>query len=213
MSLLIGIDKEGNLEENGWREIEVFRNLVERFGEEGMKAVILAWDPYSAISRMNEVDREQKAAKTYLKARAGDFLKSKDYIESRYLYMVLAPDPLIEMRRTLEKKLGEVNEQIQKLPFNETNAGKIDSYIKTSKTIQAQFDEVIQMISNRGAIKRNIAESMLSGIEQFYKMAREKQKEDEVFRNKTRIKRAEAKKMAKEKVAAELEKISKSTKK
>ena len=82
--LLIQIDKDGKLEENGWREIPDFVSLFERYGEKGMKALILIWDSGSPYTRMKEEEREKRVSIQQIGQKDYEvFLKSSQYVKAK----------------------------------------------------------------------------------------------------------------------------------
>lgn len=190
--MLIGINEDGTVENNGWREISEFTALEKRYGLSGIKALILICDNMSVYGRLKEDVREQKVAKRQIggsEKESQAFLKSKHYLEAKYLYKSLDYDHLVESKRTFEIKLEEVNSTIKQLPFNEGNASKIAQYTKLQKDTMERINAINADIIQRGAVKKNLNEMMLSGIEIFYERAAKSKTEDALFRNKMRIER------------------------
>jgi hypothetical protein len=212
-NLLIGIDKEGKLEENGWREIAEFKQLVMRFGDDSMRTLILSWDSYSVMRRIvDDVERENRVARMYLKGDSKQVLKSKHYIEARYLYQAMNYDVDLDAKQIYTEKLMNINRQISKVDVVESTS-KFNELIGIRGKLEQQLNDLNEKLMNRVINKRDLGEMVLSGIEVFYRRAENNKKEDELFRNKRDMARKDARRIAKEKVEAELEGIIRKNKK
>lgn len=198
--LLIQIDKDGKLEENGWREIPEFVDLLNRFGEKGLKALVLIWDSGSPYTRLKEEEREKRVSIQQIGQNNYEvFLKSSQYIKAKYLYQALDYDELMDSKRILQKKLIEINTQLDQIPFNVSNAEKIKTYTQLQTKMLDDINKITMRIIERGAIKKDLQQVLLSGIEVFYEAAKKSRTEHLLFRNNMRIERrnlalAEAKK-------------------
>lgn len=188
--LLIQIDKDGKLEENGWREIPDFVSLFERYGEKGMKALILICDSNSPYARLDDDEKSKRVAIQQIGQKDYEvFLKSSQFIKAKYLYQALDYDELHESRRILKKKLIEINMLIDQTPFNTANADKIKTYTQLQTKALDDINKITIRIFERGQIKKDLQAKALSGIEVFYEIARKNRTEDTLFRNKMRIER------------------------
>ena len=188
--LLVGIDKNGVLEENGWREIDEFGSMVKRFGDQAMKAVILAWDTGSIYSRLKNDEKERKAIIQNLGKDNYDlFVNSSHYQKAKYLYISLDYDELIESKRVFQGKLSEVNNVIERTPMNEGNADKIKTYTELQTKFLNEINKITERIMARGAVKKDLRLLTLSGIEIFMDRAKKDRTEHLLFRNKMRIER------------------------
>ena len=188
--LLIGIDKDGVLEENGWREIEEFTELEKRFGPKGIKALVLIWDSGSPYTRTKEEEREKRVSIQQMGQNGYEvFLKSSQYIKAKYLYQALDYDELIDSKRILQKKLNEINTQLDQIPFNVGNADKIKTYTQLQTKMLDDINKITVRIIERGSVKKDLQAVILSGIEIFYESARKNRREHLLFRNQMRIER------------------------
>ncbi len=188
--LLIGIDKNGKLEQNGWVEIPEFSELYKRFGDSGVKALILIWDSGGPYTRMKEEEREKRVATQQLGLAGYEvYLKSSQYQKAKFLYQALDYDELIESRRILQKKLIELNTQLDQLSFTPANADTIKLYTQLQTRMLNDIAGITVRISERGTVKKDLSMIMLSGIEVFYNNAKKNRTEQLLYRNLMRIER------------------------
>lgn len=182
--LLIPIDKDSKIAENGWREIPEFSDLVKKFGDGGMKAVIISTDSGSMYRRFDMDIREEKACKIYFGSKWEDVIKDVLFQNAKFLYMELDYDYLYESRRVYELKLKEITDVIASLPFSIDNSQKISAYSKMQEEQTKRIAAINKEIEARGVIKKDFAGSVMTGIEKFQERARKRKEEHTVFRNK-----------------------------
>lgn len=195
--LLIPIDHEGKLQENGWRDVPEFKELVKKYGDGGMKCVVLMCDTFSPYRRMREDQREERVSKTYFNKEWSSFLKSQLFLDAKYLYKSLDYDELYSSNEVYVNKLREINSVLDGLVFNAENATKIKTYTSLQSDVMKTMQGIEERIKNRGIENKDFGSKIASGIEKFYERARKMQTESSLFRNK-RPKPARVKKSTEE---------------
>jgi cytidylate kinase len=118
----------------------------------------------------------------------------------------------LDAKQIYTEKLMNINRQISKVDVVESTS-KFNELIGIRGKLEQQLNDLNEKLMNRVINKRDLGEMVLSGIEVFYRRAENNKKEDELFRNKRDMARKDARRIAKEKVEAELEGIIRKNKK
>lgn len=186
MQLLIGIKEDGSLEGNGWEEIKEFKALYERWGGDGVKCMIMGNDSGSVYGRMDIDERERVSAKQYFGKRWEEYLKSRVYIDAKYLYRSLDYDELVESRGILQGKLREINGLLQQVKIGVEGFEEMRGFTQLQARLLDDIEKIKVRIVERGERNKDLRGMIATGIEEFYKMAKKRKEDDLFYRNKRR---------------------------